>query len=206
MNKIKLYLQQSWLLVVSAFVFGLLLATTNAAWQGKIKQNEIDKFNNLAGALFAVEGVEFEPVPDKMTVTLARGKQIEVEVKKAGSGDELLGWAFVCEGSGFQDKIKIVLAVDAGFEKLKGFGVLFSNETPGFGDKIKNAWYQDQFKGAPAKELTLSKTGDEAAIDDTIVAISGATVSSEAVLEIVNNYVTQIKKQLQTKGLIGNVK
>jgi hypothetical protein len=36
------------------------------------------------------------------------------------------------------------------------------------------------------------------------VAISGATVSSEAVVKIFNTYTGEIKKQLQQKGLIGN--
>jgi hypothetical protein len=41
-------------------------------------------------------------------------------------------------------------------------------------------------------------------IDSQIAAISGATVSSEAVVKIFNTYTGEIKKQLQQKGLIGN--
>ncbi|MHC5124203.1 MAG: hypothetical protein ACYSOR_08365, partial [Planctomycetota bacterium] len=50
-NPVVFYLQQSWLLMVSAIIFGCLLASLNAAWQPKIIQNEIDKFNALAGGL-----------------------------------------------------------------------------------------------------------------------------------------------------------
>jgi Na+-translocating ferredoxin:NAD+ oxidoreductase RnfG subunit len=77
-----------------------------------------------------------------------------------------------------------------------------SNETPGFGDKIKKDYLGDQFKGAPAGELVLVKTGDDKKIDSEIVAISGATVSSEAVVKTFNVYIDKIKEQLRAKGLI----
>ena len=53
-------------------------------------------------------------------------------------------------------------------------------------------------------ELVLVKTGDDGVIDSEIVAISGATVSSEAVVEIINNTVMQVKEQMGKEGLIGN--
>jgi len=109
-------------------------------------------------------------------------------------------------GSGFADKIKLVIALDENLEKISGFDVLASNETPGFGDQIKNNYYRDQFKGAPAEELKLVTVGDPDQIDSQIVAISGATISSEAVVEIVGNFVTQVKEQMQRKGIIGNGK
>jgi len=202
--KIKFFFQQSWLLIVASFCFGLLIAVANAAWQGKILQNEEDKFNNLAKEMLP-DANSFEMALEEIEVDLGKGKQKAITIKKAVADDgKCVGWAFKCEGSGFADKIKLVLTVDAGFEKLKGFGVLASNETPGFGDQIKLPYYRKQFIGAPAEKLVLSKTGDPEKIDSEIVAISGATVSSEAVVHIVNTFLPQIKSQIQTKGLVGN--
>jgi len=204
LKNIKYFIEQSWLLIVASFIFGLLLAITNAAWQPRIIQNEIDKFNRLAGALLT-EAATFETAAEDIEVESAKGKKITTDIKKGASADgECVGWAFICEGSGFADKIKLVLTVDAAFEKLAGFGVLASNETPGFGDKIKGDYFRSQFAGAPATELILSKTGDDKEPDNEIIAISGATVSSEAVVKIVNNYIKQIKAQLQAKGLLSN--
>jgi len=206
MPKVKYFFQQSWLLIVSAFLFGLLIAVANAAWEGRIRQNEEDKFNNLGRELLP-EAANFETGIEKVEIESGKGKKKATSVKKAVSADgKCVGWAFKCEGSGFADKIKLVLAVDAGFEKLMGFGVLASNETPGFGDQIKLSYYRDQFVGAPAAELFLEKTGDPKTVDSTIVAISGATVSSDAVVTILNEFVTQVKNQVQAKGLIGNGK
>jgi electron transport complex protein RnfG len=202
MLKVKYFFQQSWLLIASSFFFGLLIAAANAAWQGKILQNEEDKFNNLARQMLP-DANRFETALDNITVNTGKGRQMATAIKKAFSSDgTCIGWAFKCEGSGFADKIKLVLAVDANFERLKGYGVLASNETPGFGDQIKLAYYRDQFINAPAQELMLSKTGDPKKIDSEIVAISGATISSQAVVDIINTFLPQVKKQMQAKGLI----
>ncbi|MHC4070170.1 MAG: FMN-binding protein, partial [Planctomycetota bacterium] len=119
--------------------------------------------------------------------------------KALGTDNETLGFAFVASGSGFADKIKLVVAVDNNFENFFGFKVLASNETPGFGSKIKEEFFGNQFENAPVKKLILTKTGDDQQIDDQIVAISGATVSSEAVVKIINNFITQIKDKMQNK-------
>ena len=206
LSKITFFCEQSWLLITASFAFGMLLAVTNAAWQPRIIQNELDKFNDLAGALLT-EAVSFEVAAEGIEIKLAKGKKVNVDIKKGISADgSCLGWAFVCQGPGFADKIRLVLAVDSGFEKLAGFGVLTSNETPGFGDKIKDDYFRSQFAGAPVEALTLSRTGDHKRIDSEIVAISGATVSSEAVIEILNTYLEQVRTRLQEKGLIDNGK
>ncbi len=204
---IKEFLEKSWLLIVASLFFGVLLAGTNAALDPIIKQNEIDKFNNLAGGM--VKGTTtFESISKEgLTITSPKGKPINVDVKKGinASGD-CLGWAFVATGSGFADKIKIVIATDAKFETLKGFGVLLSNETPGFGDKINNTdhYFVQQFAGTPATTLELSKVADWKVIegDNEIVAITGATVTSDAVVSIFNTYIEQVKTQLKEKGLL----
>ena len=205
---IKNFIEKSWLLIVASLAFGLLLAGTNEYLDPLIKEQQAKKFSDLAGAM--VEGAaDFQTVSDKpIKIKSSKGKDIEVKSLKRGvdKDGKTLGWAFEAVGSGFADKIKLVIAVDAKFETIKGFGVLSSNETPGFGDQIKLPHYRNQFEGAPAGELTLVKTGDAEKIDSEIVAISGATVSSEAVVKIINNAITQIKEQMQKKELIGNGK
>ena len=155
----------------------------------------------------APEAKDFVLLEAEIEIDSIWGKKEKIEVYQAMSEqDECVGWSFNAAGSGFVDKIELVVAVDKDFEKLAGFDVLASSETPGFGDQIKDDYYRDQFKGAPAEELKLVTSGDPKKIDAEIVAISGATVSSEAVLEIINNFLTQIKEQMQKKGLIGNGK
>ena len=203
-NPVLFFIEESWLLLVSAVLFGCLLASLNAAWQPQIQQNEVNKFKQLAGGLLT-GAQQFTTAIEAVPVDVGNGKIYDVRVKKGtDTAGNLIGWAFVIEGPGFADKIKLVVGVDAAFEKLAGFGVLSSNETPGFGDKITitDGFYQSQYKGAPAGELELSKVGDAEKIDSQIIAISGATVTSEAVVKIFNTFLLPIKDAMTAKGLL----
>jgi len=207
---IKNFIEKSWLLIVASLAFGLLLAGTNEILDPIIKLEQAKKFAELAGEM--IEGAEkFEIVSeDAIMIKSAKGKDIEVKSLKKGVDEsgKTLGWAFEAVGSGFADKIKLVIAVDAEFKTIKGFGVLSSNETPGFGDKIGKPEHPfvTQFAGTPAEELTLSKIGEYKKIDAEIIAISGATVTSDAVVSIFNTYIGQVRADLKEKGLLLNGK
>jgi len=206
MSKIKFFIEQSWLLLVSSFFFGLLIATANSAWSPRIEQNKKDKLANLMKGLIT-NALNFEPVIEGIEVAGEKGKKQITSVYKGISDDgTTAGFAFIASGTGFADKIELVIAVDPKCEKFYGCKVLSANETPGFGDKIKENYFSNQFQNAPVGKFALSKVGDPLEIDNKIVAISGATVTSTAMVNIFNAYIEQIKEQLQQKGLIGNGK
>jgi electron transport complex protein RnfG len=201
-RSIKHFIQQSWLLIVASFCFGLLIAVTNASLSPRIEKNKINKFNDLALGLLP-DAKDFVPLDKQVEVQGIRGKTDQVTIYKAISETgECVGWSFTAAGSGFADKIELVIAVDKDFKKLAGFDCLASNETPGFGDRIKNNYYRGQFQGAPAGKLMLIKAGDPEKIDSEIVAITGATVSSEAVIKIINHYITRVREQMLQEGLL----
>lgn len=206
MTKLKYFIQESWLLIVASFLFGLLIAVTDAGLSPRIEQNKINKRNRLVGVLLP-EAKNFVALDAPIEIELAKGKKEKVEIYKAISeAGECVGWSFNASGSGFADKIELVVAVDAKFETIAGFDVLASHETPGFGDQIKYDYYRSQFKGAPADELKLVTIGEPKKIDSQIVGITGATVSSTAVVDILNTFLGGIKAQMKEKGLIGNGK
>ena len=201
MRKLKYFFEQSWLLIIASFFFGLLIAITNAALTPRINSNAMAKLNNLASGLLPA-AKEFAPLPQTIDIPAAGGKQESLQLYKGTANGQTIGWVFKAVGSGFADKIELVVAVDATFETVAGFDVLASNETPGFGDQIKYDYFRNQFKGAPAGALTLVTSGNPETIDAQIVAISGATVSSTAVVNTLTRYLTEVKKQMQQKGLI----
>jgi len=200
------FLQQSWLLIVSSFCFGLLIAVTDASLRPVIEQNKINKLNRAARALL-VRAKNFVPLDQPLQITVLNGRTESVQLYKAVDADgRCVGWSFNATGAGFADKIELVVVVDGAMEKIVGFDVLVSNETPGFGDQIKGQYFRSQFAGAPLGPLKLVTTGDPAKIDDEIVAITGATISSEAVVQIISNAVTQVKQQMLEKELLGDDK
>jgi electron transport complex protein RnfG len=198
--KIKYFIQQSWLLIVSSFFFGLLIAATNYALSERIEGNKTEKFNLLAGAL--LPGAKPE-LATQVEIDSIGGKKEKVNIYKAVTKTGgYIGWSFNASGPGLIDRIELVVAVDKDFEKITGFDVLACNETPSIGDRIKDDDYRNQFKAAPVGVFKLVKTGDPGKIDSEIIAITGATISSEAVVKIINNSLLQIKKQMLEKGLI----
>ncbi|MFI4910443.1 MAG: FMN-binding protein [Sedimentisphaeraceae bacterium JB056] len=197
-NVIALFISESWLLIVASLVFGLLLAGVNYALKPKIEANANSKQTEALKELL-LDAQTFEKIVDNASVeNIASPVTVFKGVKNGMSA----GWVFTATGPGYADKIDLLIAVDSGFEKIVGYKVLFSNETVGFGDKIKNPYYKDQFAGAPVEKLELLKMGDETVIDNNIIAISGATISSNAVVEIFNTHLLNIKTQLKEKGLL----
>jgi len=206
MSKLTYFLRQSWLLLAGSFCFGLLIAMTNSALSGRIELNKAAKLNDLTRAL--LPGAEhFQLLEAEIQVAQPDGSKQKARIFEVLASDkQRIGWSFNAAGTGFAGVIELVVAVDRDFEKIMGFDVLASSETPGFGDQIKADFYRRQYAGAPAEKLMLVKMGNPAVPDGQIVAITGATVSSQAVVDIFNTFLTQIKSQMQEKGLTGNVR
>jgi len=152
MRKIKHFIEQSWLLIAASFCFGLLIAVTNAALSQRIMQNEKDKLYNLMRGLIT-DANDFEIAIENLVIPVKKGKASKTDIYRALDNDgTTIGFAYVAAGAGFADKIKLVIAVDADCERFFGFKVLASNETPGFGSKIKENYFSSQFKNASACE------------------------------------------------------
>jgi Na+-translocating ferredoxin:NAD+ oxidoreductase subunit G len=202
-RKLKFFIKESWLLLISSFVFGVMIAQADVAWKDKISYNKtFIKFNKVAKEIFP-DAADFVVGLDDVEVDLGKNGIARNAVRKAVTSDgETLGWTCICEGYGFVDWIQLIVGVDVKFEHILGYGVLLSSETPGFGDKIKQQYYRNQFTGAPTDELSLGKTGNPESIDSEIIAISGATISSKAVVDMINTCLPQIKTAIQQAGLI----
>jgi electron transport complex protein RnfG len=198
MHRLKFFVQQSWLLIVVAFGCGLLLALTNAALKPRIDKNQIGEMDAKMKALIP-DAVSFEKVISQAEIA---GNVTDI-YEGLNNSRQALGFAFVATGPGFADQIKLVVAVNSDCSKLMGFDVLFSNETPGFGSRIiTEEWFRQQFVGAPTGTLELIKTGQADKERDQIKALTGATVTSTAVVNIFNNHISKVKELLKQKGLI----
>jgi H+/Na+-translocating ferredoxin:NAD+ oxidoreductase subunit G len=192
-NVLLKFIKQSWLVLVAAVVFGALVAGIHGLLIDRINANVSEKFNRQLRFLLA-DATTFEHVPaDEPT-------QLPYDI---GFDDShtIVGYVIAVDGGGFADTIRLAVGYNADLTALKGIAVLSSNETPGFGDKIKDdntdskLSFKGQFAGCPVlTPLTVVKSGDPAIADENIVAISGATISSDAVVSIVNTATTHMKQ------------
>lgn len=112
--------------------------------------------------------------------------------------DGLLGYAFIAEGNGYQGKIKLIGGIRKDLETLYGIEILESVETPGLGGEIVKDEFKRQFSGRRFyKSLNCIKGG--AAIEKHappprgIIAVTGATISSQSVVNILNEKVKRLR-------------
>jgi len=99
----------------------------------------------------------------------------------------LVGYAIPAAGAGYQDTISLIYGFDPARRRIVGMQVLESRETPGLGDRIlKDAGFVGQFRDL-AVEPPVEVVKDGATADNQVDAITGATISSSAVVRIVRD-------------------
>lgn len=135
----------------------------------------------------------------------------EKEIKK---GDELIvyvgldkekkpvGVAFKAEGNGFGSNVVIMVGLDLDYLKLKGIEVVEQVETPGLGDRIKEPSFKDQFKGVEVKPRVEYIKYRKPEKPNQIQAITGATISSNAVVTNINRAVERVVAAFPAKDLV----
>jgi len=114
---------------------------------------------------------------------------------------EFLGYAVPAAGPGFQDTIAILYGYEPREKLVVGMEVLESRETPGLGDKIyKDAVWVAGFSALSIEpEIIAVKKGTKSNPNE-IDAITGATISSKAVVRIINEAHTAWVAQLPPPG------
>ena len=169
--------------VLLVVAFGLTLPTieANKARELAAAVNEVLKVPARYETLYVVSGALVPKVPDG-----ADPKKLERVYLGYRSDDQRVGFAMVSAEAGFQDFVRIIFGYDPRTKQLLGMKVLESKETPGLGDKIeKDRAFVSQFAGAQAPLIGV-KQGKRSNPRE-VVMITGATISSKAVIRIINN-------------------
>ena len=114
---------------------------------------------------------------------------------------EFIGYAMPAAGPGFQDTIAILYGYQPAEKIVVGMEVLESRETPGLGDKIyKDAVFVAGFSALSVEpEIFAVKKGTKSQPNE-IDAITGATISSKAVVRIINETHAAWSAQLPSPG------
>lgn len=109
--------------------------------------------------------------------------------------DSLIGFAIPAQGMGYQDTIGLLYGYSLQSHSMEGLVVLQSRETPGLGAKIESPRFLSNFSTV---EVRLKPSGEELEHPLELIkniekihtwqidAITGATVSSHAVVSILN--------------------
>jgi electron transport complex protein RnfG len=97
-----------------------------------------------------------------------------------------IGVAVTAQEPGFQEEVLLMIGFEPSNGKLIGFKVLEEKETPGLGDKIeRDTSFSSQFAGRlPPLKGVKARTGTNLS---EVQTITGATISSRAVIRIINH-------------------
>ena len=185
----KQMIRDSLILFAITLIAGLLLGGVYAITKNPIAKTQEDKKNEAYQAVFtdAAEFTEVTDAADAQQILADAGytKDRIDEVKAAMYADgNILGYVMTITSSeayGGELQLAMGIRMDG---TVNGISFLSLSETIGLGMEAKKPEFQEQFAGKQVEQFVYSKTG--AAADNEIDALSGATITTNAVTNAVN--------------------
>jgi len=180
-------------MVAVAMACGFAIALVFQATAGQIERNRAALLEEAVGQVLPGTATTNGYAIDEHTVTAVAVDQAEFITGYDDNGT-LIGVAIPASIMGYQDTIRMLFGYDPSREVLTGFAVLASRETPGLGSKIgTDPAFLASLTGLDlrlagstlANEITLATRGD-ARESWQIDGITGATISSNAVIQAIN--------------------
>jgi electron transport complex protein RnfG len=108
-----------------------------------------------------------------------------------------IGFAITGGEFGFQDIIDLIFGYDPQTRTVIGMKVLANKETPGLGDKIeKDSAFVAEFDGRVAPIVGV-RAGRATGAANEVDMITGATISSRAVIAIINHRLERLGPMLE---------
>jgi len=102
------------------------------------------------------------------------------------------GYVVFAGGPGLWGEIEAVIGFTETRDKLTGVEFIKQNETPGLGARIAEEWFKEQFRGKMGPFVLVPESTAEG--EKELDAITGATRTSNFVLEIINQSLEDIKE------------
>lgn len=201
MNEKSAMIKDALILFAITVVAGLLLGVVYDVTKEPIAQQKAKAKQEACANVFA-EAKTFETVTDLDGVAVSSnidGVDID-EVMRALDGDETLGYVITVtdhEGYGGDIQFSMGVTLDG---TLNGISLLSISETAGLGMKAGDVLVP-QFANKKVEQFTYTKSG--ATNDSEIDAISGATITTNAVVNGVNAGLMYFRDVLLVSDSIG---
>ncbi|MBQ5660647.1 MAG: RnfABCDGE type electron transport complex subunit G [Lachnospiraceae bacterium] len=187
------FMKDALVLFAITLVSGLCLGFVYDITKGPIEQATIDKNNRTYQEVLSAASsfTEVEGSVEKIAELAASGElagfggvAIESVLEGTDASGAAVGYVInSLSNDSYGGAVKISVGFDAD-GTITGVGIREINDTPGLGLKAKEPKFKDQYIGKNVDTLAVTKTG--ASADNEIDAISGATVTSNAVTNAVN--------------------
>lgn len=186
------------ILFAITLISGLLLGLVYQVTAQPRQEQQERKFREACQAVFA-QAEKFEDIDYSVSETLAQqladnGVRIGTVYQAMDASGSPLGYVIeTTSGEGYGGNITLYAGItNDGI--LNGVSILSISETPGLGMRAGEVLVP-QFADKPAGEFTYTKTGSQS--DSEIDAISGATITTKAVMNAVNGAVSVFVQDLK---------
>jgi len=161
---------------VVVFIAVALLGLTDTVVRDKIEWQKEQKIQRMLYEIF----------PSMTEHTL------ESDVYMIYSDEAEIGFAFLAMGKGYGGNIDILVGLE-NETTVKGITIVSHLESPGLGARITESVFTDQFTGLNIDDVVLKRDGGQ------IDAITGASISSESVVDAIRATVIEKLKSLENR-------
>lgn len=194
----KIMLKEAGILFAITLIAGLVLGFVYELTKDPIRLQQEKAIQEACRTVFT-QAATFEEAGNVASASLtAELDEVGVEIgtiyDALGTSGEHLGYVVETTTSqGYAGNITLYLGItDEGI--LNGISILTIGETPGLGMRAEEVLVP-QFENVPATIFTYTKSGSTA--DNEIDAISGATITTKAVIGAVNGAVRVVTEELK---------
>ncbi len=181
--------------VTTAILFLICIIVTAAlAGTNFITKDRIDKLNVQAEKTAMSLVLPAENYTEAKTTF----ENTEYTYYIAKSGEEIKGYLITTSTAGYGGEIKVMVGVDTK-GTVTGVNILSAgDETPGLGANVTKKSFYSQFTGK-VKDIVLQKNQADASKNE-IKAVTGATISSTAVKNAVNDGLNILESVYKTEN------
>lgn len=192
------FIKDAIILCIITMISGLLLGTVYeitkepiAIAQENIKQKAYQQVFPKANSFQILEDKQTIMDANKILLSKDLGNVMVEEVVNAlDSSNAMLGYVIITKSKdGYGGDIKIAIGITKE-GNINGIAYLVLAETPGLGMRAKEEKFIMQFSNRKLEKLVVVKSG--ATKENEIDAISGATITSKAVVNAVNTAIFYI--------------
>lgn len=174
---------------------GLVLSYANKITKAP-RQYQLLKYVQEPSIKAVLGSYDNDPIKERIVIKTGKdekGRPLEKNIFPAKKGNRIVGIAYSSAATGYHGPIDVMIGIDPD-GKIMGISIMTHTETPGLGARIVEPAFTDKFKG-----LSLSPDLNLTAKGGKIDGVSGATHSSEGVVEAVRKALElfpEVKKEV----------
>ena len=183
--------------VVSGLLLGVVYGITKEPIAEAQKNTKQEAYRSVLSDASSFETMEDFDAADAASILEENGYSSD-EITEVAEGiddsGETVGYVVnVMSHEAYDGDLEVSVGIAAD-GTVKGIEMLSISETAGLGMKADEAEFKDQFKDKNVEKFTYTKSGESG--DDKIDAISGATITTNAVTNAVDSALVYFQNEL----------